>query len=64
MMKKPSQYRNMQVHQGGQGFRNSSAQGITDDSKPSRLALVNFQFMMQIQKDICQLYLVMTSLLI
>ena len=32
----------MQVHQGGQGFRNSSAQGSTDDSKPSRLALVKF----------------------
>jgi hypothetical protein len=32
----------MQVHHGGQGFRNSSAQGNTDDSKPSRLALVKF----------------------
>ena len=32
----------MQVHQGGKGFRNSSVQGSTDDSKPSRLALVKF----------------------
>ena len=32
----------MQVHQGGQGFRNSSVEGSTDDSNSSRLALIKF----------------------
>ena len=32
----------MQVHSGGQGFRNSSIEGSTDDSNSSRLALIKF----------------------